>query len=166
MIQKKVCLLGASAVGKTSLVSRFVRGVFHEKYLTTVGVKIDQRQVSTPAAEFNLVIWDLNGEDRFQPVQTSYLRGMGGYLLVADGTRSQTLETALELHERVLQQQGKLPHVLLLNKSDLVSEWNVDAATEARLNAAGFTVMRTSARDGSGVAEAFIMLTSAMGFNS
>jgi small GTP-binding protein len=164
MIQKKVCLLGASAVGKTSLVSRFVRGVFNEKYLTTVGVKIDQRQVSTPAAEVNLVIWDLNGEDRFQPVQTSYLRGMGGYLLVADGTRSQTLETALGLHERVLQHQGKLPHVLLLNKSDLISEWDVDADTEAKLKVAGFTVMHTSARDGSGVAEAFNVLASATGF--
>lgn len=162
MIQKKVCLLGASAVGKTSLVSRFVRGVFNPRYLTTVGVKIDQRRVDTSAGEVNLLVWDLNGEDQYQPVQASYLRGMAGYLLVVDGTRRQTLETALGLHARVLEAHGTLPHALLLNKADLSAEWDIDADTESELGAAGFTVLRTSARDGRCVVEAFDLLAERM----
>ena len=45
MIKKKICLIGAYAVGKTSLVRQFVSGIFSDDYLTTVGVKIDQRKV-------------------------------------------------------------------------------------------------------------------------
>ncbi len=158
VIQKKVCLLGASAVGKTSLVSRYVRSIFNDRYLTTVGVKIDQKPVSTPFGEVKLVIWDLNGEDQFQPVQTSYLRGLSGYLLVADGTRRATLETALELHRRVVDQFGALPHLLILNKLDLITEWDLEAETEAGLAAAGTPILRTSARSGDGVEDAFCRL--------
>lgn len=158
MIQKKVCLLGASAVGKTSLVSRFVRSLFSERYLTTVGVKIDQKPVITPLGEVKLVIWDLNGEDQFQPVQTSYLRGLSGYLLVVDGTRRATLETALELHRRVLENFGALPNVLILNKVDLLSEWDIEPETESGLLDAGMTILRTSARTGDGVENAFSSL--------
>lgn len=162
MIQKKVCLLGASAVGKTSLVSRFVRSLFNERYLTTVGVKIDQKPVTTPHGDVKLVIWDLNGEDQFQPVQTSYLRGLSGYLLVADGTRRATLETALELHRRVRSNYGSLPNVLVLNKVDLAPEWDLDPAIDAELLEAGFTILRTSARTGAGVEQAFAGLATRM----
>jgi small GTP-binding protein len=162
VIQKKVCLLGASAVGKTSLVSQFVRSIFNERYLTTVGVKIDQKPVTTPHGEANLVIWDLNGEDQFQPVQTSYLRGLSGYLLVADGTRRATLGTALDLHRRVTETFGARPNVLLLNKADLQAEWDLDADTEAGLLASGFTVLRTSAKLGAGVEDAFTGLATRM----
>ena len=162
MIQKKVCLLGASAVGKTSLVSQFVRSLFHERYLTTVGVKIDQKPVSTPHGEAKLVIWDLNGEDQFQPVQTSYLRGLSGYLLVADGTRRETLETALELHRRVLENFGDLPNVLILNKVDLLGEWDLEPETEAGLLGTGMQILRTSARTGDGVEDAFSSLAARM----
>ncbi len=162
MIQKKVCLLGASAVGKTSLVARFVRSLFNERYLTTVGVKIDQKPVTTPHGEVNLVIWDLNGEDQFQPVQTSYLRGLSGYLLVADGTRRATLETALDLHRRVIENFGARPNVLVLNKADLQAEWDLDADTEAGLLESGFTILRTSAKLGAGVEDAFSGLATRM----
>lgn len=87
MIQKKVCMLGAFAVGKTSLVERYVKSIFSEKYQTTVGVKIDKREVLVGATTVKLVLWDLHGEDRFQAVQASYLRGASGVLLVVDPTR-------------------------------------------------------------------------------
>ena len=63
MIQKKVCMLGGFAVGKTSLVSRFVSSIFSEKYLTTVGVKIDKKTVAADGKEVSLVLWDINGQD-------------------------------------------------------------------------------------------------------
>src|SRR4051812_29872267 len=85
MIQKKVCMIGTTAVGKTSLVARFVHSIFSDKYLTTVGVKIDKKVVAPDGTEVTLIIWDLAGDDDFQRLQTSYLRGTGGYLLVADG---------------------------------------------------------------------------------
>jgi len=97
MIQKKVCMVGTSGVGKTSLVAKFVHSMFSDKYLTTVGVKIDKKTVAVDGNEVMLMIWDLAGDDDYQRLQTSYLRGTSGYLLVADGTRQITLDQAIEI---------------------------------------------------------------------
>jgi hypothetical protein len=75
MMRLKICLLGATAVGKTSLARRFVEGVFSDRYLTTVGVRIDKRVVRIDGQEIHLIVWDLSGEDEFAQVQTRYLRG-------------------------------------------------------------------------------------------
>ena len=97
VIQKKICMLGAYAVGKTSLVARFVRSIFSEKYHSTVGVKIDKKTVTIGEQETTLILWDLAGEADFYHVRMSYLRGSAGYLLVADGLRRTSLEKAIEL---------------------------------------------------------------------
>jgi small GTP-binding protein len=162
MIQKKVCLLGTSGVGKTSLVARFVHSMFSEKYLTTVGVKIDKKTVPVDGTEVTLMIWDLAGDDDFQRLQASYLRGTSGYLLVADGTRRVTLDLALELQKRVAATLGPVPFILALNKADLAPQWEVDEARINALSAQNFTVIKTSAKDGAGVEEAFADLARRM----
>ena len=63
MLQKKICMLGGFSVGKTSLVRRFVKSIFSETYLTTVGVKIDKKSVALPDKTVDLILWDLAGED-------------------------------------------------------------------------------------------------------
>jgi len=100
MLQNKICMLGGFGVGKTSLVSRFVSSIFSDRYLTTVGVKIDKKKVSLDSGEMTLMLWDIYGQDEFQTVRDSYLRGATGYLLVADGTRYSTLDTAVVLQKR------------------------------------------------------------------
>ena len=109
MIQKKVCMIGTAGVGKTSLVAKFVHSMFSDKYLTTVGVKIDKKTVSVDGSEVMLIIWDLAGDDDYQRLQTSYLRGTGGYLLVADGTRRVTLDQVVEIQGRVAEAIGVSP---------------------------------------------------------
>jgi len=74
---------------------------FSDKYLTTVGVKIDKKTVAVDGNEVMLMIWDLAGDDDYQRLQTSYLRGTSGYLLVADGIRQITLDQAIEIQARV-----------------------------------------------------------------
>ncbi|MEM6785599.1 MAG: Rab family GTPase [Bacteroidota bacterium] len=162
MIRKKLCLLGTSAVGKTSLVRRFVRGMFSDEYLTTLGVKIDKKAVMIGDVRVELLVWDLNGEDAFQKLQMSYLRGAGGYFLVVDGTRPTTLDHALDLHERAQAVTGPVPYLLLLNKGDLVTEWSLDDARVQALEAAGHDVRRTSAKVDDGVEGAFHDLAARM----
>jgi len=70
-VKKKICMIGAFGVGKTSLVRRFVDGFFGEKYLTTVGVKIDRKDVSAGGESVALMLWDLAGEDDLSPLQTA-----------------------------------------------------------------------------------------------
>jgi small GTP-binding protein len=159
MIQKKICMLGGFAVGKTSLVSRFVSSIFSDKYLTTIGVKIDRKPMVIDQTTINLVIWDVAGEDEFQTVQRSYLRGSSGYLLVADGTRASSFETACSLQQKAEETVGRVPFILALNKADLAAEWQIDARAYTRLADQGWTIVRTSAKTGAGVEETFQALT-------
>lgn len=155
MLQKKVCMVGAFATGKTSLIARFVRSIFSENYQTTVGVKIDKKTVFTHGKELNLILWDLYGEDEFQKVHTSYLRGSSGYLLVVDGTRHNTLDIAFALKQRVEDSLGNIPFVMVLNKADLVDEWDIENEEIEQLTKKGWTVIQTSAKTGDGVEEVF-----------
>jgi small GTP-binding protein len=158
MIQKKVCMVGTSGVGKTSLVAKFVHSIFSDKYLTTVGVKIDKKTVAVDGNEVILMIWDLAGDDDYQRLQTSYLRGTSGYLLVADGTRLITLDQAIEIQSRVAEAIGSVPFLLALNKADLASRWEINDSRIADLNARQWKFFNTSAKDGAGVEEAFVEL--------
>ncbi|HET9369420.1 MAG TPA: Rab family GTPase [Vicinamibacterales bacterium] len=161
-IQKKICMLGSFAVGKTSLVSRYVRSIFSDKYLSTVGVKVDKKMINVDGQEVMLMLWDVNGQDDFQPVQATHLRGMSGYLLVVDGTRRATFDTAEQLYQKAMQTVGDVPFILLLNKSDLASEWEIDDQAVFRLTEQGWRVVRTSAKTGDGVEGAFDALARAM----
>src|SRR6516225_4157404 len=154
-LPKQICMLGGFSVGKTSLVKRFVASVFSETYLTTVGVKIDKKTVELSDRIVNLILWDLAGEDDISSLRMSYLRGSAGYVLVADGTRPSTLEVALSLRQRVEAEIGRLPFVLLLNKSDLQEQWAVDSSQVDDLRQAGWSVRSSSARTGEGVEDAF-----------
>ena len=160
MIYKKVCILGAPGVGKTSLIQRFVNGLFDERYLVTIGAKIDARTVVTPSGEVQLMIWDLNGSEMFERVQTSYLRGMHGYLMVFDPTRPDTLEFALRLRETVEARGGNVPSVLIASKADLHADWQVSAAQLETLGAYGLT--RVSSKTGNGVEASFATLARLM----
>jgi small GTP-binding protein len=162
MLQKKICMLGSFSVGKTSLVRRFVESIFSDAYQTSIGVKIEKKTVHSGNEDVTLVLWDIHGEDVYQKIRMSYLRGMSGYLLVADGTRRQTLDDALALNERVIQEAGKVPALLVLNKSDLAEKWEIDSTRESELTAAGWNIIRTSAKTGDSVEEVFSKLTAAM----
>ncbi|WP_437586521.1 Rab family GTPase [Sorangium sp. So ce1000] len=160
--RRKVCVLGATGVGKTSLVARFVRSIFSEAYRTTIGVTIETRRVRCDDGELDLILWDLSGEDEFQAVQNSYLRGSAGWLLVIDGTRRLTAETGLRLLATARATVGDVPSVAVLNKADLTAAWDIDDAVEARLRRAGLCVTRASAKTGAGVETAFNTLARAM----
>lgn len=158
MIRKKICMLGAFSVGKTSLVKRFVTSIFSEEYKTTLGVKIDKKSLVINGRSMDLILWDLAGEDKFMSVNLSYLKGASGFLFVIDGTRPDTLDTALELQEKVNHDFADTPRIFLINKSDLDDAWKIDPDRLFVLEYKGAQVMKTSALSGQGVNEAFMML--------
>lgn len=155
MMQSKICMVGAFAVGKTSLVARFVESIFSEKYHTTVGVKISKKVLKRHDEEWQLLLWDLAGEDEFMQVRTSYLRGAAGYLLVVDGTRRATLDVGLGIRQRITETVGDLPCLVLVNKADVESEWDVGPAALEDLGPEGTAWLKTSAKTGGGVDAAF-----------
>jgi small GTP-binding protein len=159
MINKKMCMLGAFAVGKTALVQQYVHSIFSDRYLSTVGVKISKKDLCLDGKDVSLVLWDLEGKDLYTEVKTTYLRGAMGFFVVADGTRRETLDDALKLRDMALAVTGPVPYFLLVNKADLSTGWEVTRRDVDALLAEGIKVFATSARTGQNVEEAFLALT-------
>src|SRR5262249_36308871 len=158
LMQKKVCMLGSFAVGKTSLTERFVKSIFSERYHTTVGVRIHKRTFTVDDQDLDLIVWDLAGEDEFVSLRTAYLRGASGYILVADGTRAETLDKAIDLQQRARSALCNVPFLLMVNKADRTTEWAVQESVLDDLARSGWLVCRTSAKTGEGVEDGFTSL--------
>jgi small GTP-binding protein len=130
-LTKKICLLGDFAVGKTSLVRRFVESRFDERYLSTIGVKVDKRvlSLSTPRGEavLTLMIWDLSGGPDAGPVVPSYYRGAAGAIVTCDLTRPETLSGVSRYAELFLDQNRRAKLVLAANKTDLAEQRHLDS---------------------------------------
>ncbi len=158
MIQHKVTMLGAYGVGKTCLVRRFVTSLYDEKYLATIGVKVDEKIVHLPAQSLRLLLWDVAGAEKHFSVPMSYIRGSSGCLLVIDGTQPDSFNVGLQLWDTVQDELGALPFVVALNKMDLLQDWSVDNTMLEALMERHIPVMKSSAKTGEGVEEAFYRL--------
>ncbi len=167
LVQKKVCLLGEFAVGKTSLVRQFVEGQFDDKYLSSIGVKISRKPMQREGYALNLLIWDLAGGDIKKPQQSRYLRGAVGALLVCDLTRVETLAAIPEYVTLLQTMQPRAALVLIGNKADLANEQVVSLEmlreTAVSIQAA-HTV--TSAKTGENIDHAFDLLAEKIEANS
>lgn len=123
-ISKKICLVGDFGVGKTSLIRRFVDRQFSDQYLSTVGVKLSRKtvEISNPIStqDFQLLIWDIEGNTRFKAIAPTYLQGAKGAIIVADVTREETLEHLTKHVQQFLTVNPQAAIVLALNKSDLI----------------------------------------------
>jgi len=160
----KVLLTGAAAVGKTSLVQRFIKNRFAANYKLTVGVDILTKDVEfKPGEVATLSIWDIGGQQRFEFIRSTFYKGAAGALLVFDLTREQTfIETRKWLTEIRQFSNQNIPFVLIGNKADLVEDvGQVIEINEARAFAEkeGSIYIETSAKTGINVDGAFTELT-------
>ncbi len=165
MINKKICMLGALAVGKTALVQQYVHSIFSDHYLSSVGVKVSKKtvEVKTAAEPVNLLLWDLEGQDDYNAVNTGYIKGASGLFFVVDGNRGETLSVALMLRNTALEMLGPTtPHLLIINKEDLKDTWEITDKVLESLSNSGITVLRTSAKTGLNVELAFSTLAAMM----
>ena len=126
---KKVVLLGESAVGKTSLIKRFVHDEFADDYISTIGTKVSKKvinlNVDGQETEVNLMIWDMLGREGYMSTQARQIVGAQGVIIVGDVTRPETMAN-LEKYwiPMILRTVGtvKLPFIFLGNKVDLADE--------------------------------------------
>jgi len=172
LVKKKVVLLGDSAVGKTSLIRRYVIDEFHDHYIETIGTKISRKDIELRLEEreysLNLQIWDVLGQKAYSSVQSKAFVGMNGALLVCDITRKETLDSLREYWLPTLTKVVQDPKlVFMVNKVDLL----VDAQfteDDVRQVASEFTVRdiqncyMTSAKTGENVEEAFVAVAKMM----
>jgi len=90
MLSRKVILTGSFGVGKTSLFRRFINNSFSEKYITTIGVKVDKKVVEVHGQEVSILLWDIAGEVKQDKVPKSYFLGASAIIYVFDLTRPTT----------------------------------------------------------------------------
>ena len=157
-MNKKVILIGHFGVGKTSLVQQFVHSRFSEKYLTTIGVKIDKKIVEFDGRQMTLLIWDVAGETEQKKVPQSYLLGAHGVIYVFDLTRPSTYENLSEQIDYVKKLLPQAPIQILGNKKDLLSSEEIEEV----LAQISFDLKTTSAKTGEHVELAFLNLSKAM----
>ena len=160
IIQKKICLLGDFAVGKTSLIRRFVNNEFSEKYLTTIGVHITKREVILNDSQVNLVIWDLAGDDLLHNITEKYLKGASGFVIAADLTRENTIANINKHIEMLANENYQIPMVIALTKNDLLDEITSSEEIIKRNGvSADYPVFSTSSKTGENVENMFSKLS-------
>lgn len=146
-------MVGDFAVGKTSLTQRFVNNTFAEKYLTTIGVKIDNVTLDG----LKLIVWDVAGRDALSPLNTSYLSGAAGIIMVADGTRPETIDSLHTLAQSAYDKIGEVPTVVAINKCD-DPNWELREELQTQLTKNNWQVFKTSAKLGDSVSDVFSAL--------
>lgn len=159
----KVCLIGEAAVGKTSLIRRFVLDNFDDKYIQTLGTKVSKKELASPSPDgsgdlkVDMTIWDIMGQKGFRELlKEAYFYGARGILAVCDVTRRKTLDDLDDWIEGVYSVTGKIPIQFLGNKIDLkdqiqISEDEMVQAARAYESPFHFT----SAKTGVSVESAF-----------
>ena len=153
MLSKKIILTGSFGVGKTSLFNRYINQEFSDKYLTTIGVKVNKKIVNIDGNEISLLIWDIAGEVSQDKVPASYFLGASGIVYVTDLSRPITFKN-LESDYFFLKEL--LPSGVIkvvANKKDLVTPDQIDAIAKELTRPWDYT---TSAKTGENVENLFI----------
>ena len=150
----KLCLLGDGAVGKTSLVRRYVFDVFDDKYLMSFGTKVSKKTLNVQGSEIDLMIWDILGQKSHESLHAAYYRGAAGALAVCDFTRPDTMKSLKSWIGNFRSIVGEMPVILLGNKSDLEKKFSMkDLETFGQ--SVGCAALETSAKTGLNVEAAF-----------
>jgi len=159
MISKKVILTGSFGVGKTSLFNRFIFSRFSDKYLTTIGVKVNKKTLNINGRELSMLVWDIAGEVSQDKVPTSYFLGASGVMYVFDLTRPSTFKN---ISEDLAHLNKIIPDSLIKvvgNKLDLV---NPEDLTRLKTEISHPWDILTSAKTGDHVEELFTEMGAAL----
>lgn len=166
-IKMKICLIGEGAVGKTSLIKRYVFDQFEREYLSTLGTKITKKQVNLkhPSKDEDvkviLMIWDIMGQKGFRELlQEAYFYGAQGLIAVCDITNKQTLNELEDWLTSAFGVTGKIPIIILGNKSDLKdnAQFGLDEIRKFASKYERAMAYLTSAKTGENVDPAFIKI--------
>lgn len=165
-LKSKICLVGDHAVGKTSLIRRFVLDTFDDRYLMTLGTKVSKKELDLVLAaqglrvRVDIAIWDIMGQHGFLDLlKDSYFTGAQGIIAVLDPTRRTTLDTLGVWIRSVERVAGRVPTIIAVNKSDLLDQAAYGTReVEQVARGLGCSYVLTSAKTGENVEQIFSRL--------
>ncbi len=155
--KRKVNLLGEAGVGKTSLTLRFVKDVFGEEYLKTIGTNVYTKKLSISNSEVKLIIYDIMGETGFESVRDRAFEKSTGAIAVADSTRKETLDKLINdwLPKYKKSAVDDAPIILAINKVDLEDQEITEESLPQVVHSVFDSVFFTSAKTSENVEEMF-----------
>ena len=162
-IKFKICLVGESQVGKTSLVRRYVMDIFSDEYISTLGTKVSKKNMIIKRNDINfnltLSIWDVLGQEQFTNLQTMAFKGSRGAILVFDITRKKTFKNIPTWISRLKDSVGEIPYILLANKCDLTDNYEIsEEDIESFSSNLNIPYFMTSAKYGDNVIKTFFRI--------
>ncbi|MBT8464558.1 MAG: GTP-binding protein [Deltaproteobacteria bacterium] len=157
-----MCVLGASGVGKSSLVQRFVEDRFEPEHNSSIAMSIFSGTVELGDVTLEMMLWDPAGVDAGGQYNRSFISGASGLIFVVDATKPQTLDHLLEAHSKERGFIGSRPAILVVNKSDRTGDF---ALSRAQIDAASkleWQLVQASAKTGDSVSQVFTKLAEMM----
>ena len=153
----RICLLGDSAVGKTSLLTRYCDGTFKEKYGNTIGVDFRVVTLKYENTITKIHIWDTAGQERFKSIAVNYFKNSHGFIFVYDISNSTSFNDVKNWIELAFA-NNKAANINFLvgNKCDLESQRQVSVNEGEELaKMRNFTFFETSAKENKDVKKMF-----------
>ncbi len=164
----KICIFGDGGVGKTTLLNRYLTGLFKDDSGITIGVDFHLKKLELDGKRVSLQIWDFAGEDRFRFLLPSYIMGSSGGLFMYDITRYSSLKNFQEWMDVVdkgsMGAPEKIPIIMAGSKLDLADRRAVSAqdALELAKSNGLYSYTECSAKTGENVEEIFMEITRVM----
>lgn len=155
----KVVVVGDAAVGKTSLIVRYVKGVYNPSYIITLGVNFFVQDIGIGTQKLRMQIWDTAGQERFGPVRQKYYMGARGALLVFDQSNKESFQRLDFWMDEVQRIAGDIPCVLVGNKADLMPSVTSEEIQEF-VSKHNLAYVETSAKTGQNTVKPFFLLAS------
>uniref|UniRef100_A0A8C8BNJ3 Ras-related protein Rab-23 n=1 Tax=Otus sunia TaxID=257818 RepID=A0A8C8BNJ3_9STRI len=118
----KVVVVGNGAVGKSSMIQRYCKGIFTKDYKKTIGVDFLERQIQVNDEDVRLMLWDTAGQEEFDAITKAYYRGAQACVLVFSTTDRESFKAIPTWKEKVMTEVGDIPTVLVQNKIDLLDD--------------------------------------------
>ena len=156
----KVVLVGDSFVGKTNIMSKYLKNEFHEDSKATVGVEFGSRQFNIEGHVVKAQIWDTAGQERYKAITSAYYKGAKGAFIVYDITRKESFENVTKWAEQLKSTADKnLTIIIVGNKTDLEDQRQVTSEEgQNKANSLESAFIETSAASGSNLDKAFEMM--------
>ena len=156
----KVVLIGDMKVGKTNIVSRYIKNEFNKDSMSTIGVEFGSKELVIEGHNVKVQIWDTAGQEKYKSITNAYYKGAKGAFVVYDITNKNSFDNADNWLNNLRASADKKCSIILIgNKSDLENKREVSieqGEEKAKNNEIAF--METSALSGDNIDKAFEMM--------
>jgi small GTP-binding protein len=157
-VRYKMVLFGDAAVGKTSLVERFINDRFEQNYISTLGYNVYEKQIVYEDNSISLMIYDIGGQEKFRDLRKKYAEGASLAFIVFDLTNPDSFATVQAWKTDLFELAGEIPFIIIGNKNDLAPKVTIKDAMQISDSLGALDYLETSAKTGKGVEKAFNQL--------